>query len=211
MPTLEELEKTMHPTDKHWILPETIQASSNVLLIGTPHVTKLISAEIAIAATTFTKFLGTIDPLFSARTLYLTDDVFVTVTNLRKLLSGRGIKDSPEDLQIVHIPGDITESFYEPINKQIQDHRIKLIIINVNDVFYVQNLWLDTSQGVTTVIATNQPENWNMWPPRKARVLLHTTWDMIQQTMSISTTNQKDTITTARMIITKSSITFERI
>jgi len=109
MKTLEQLEVTTNPEEKHWIIPNAVNEGVHICLDGAPGKVKdIIAAEIAISATTFTKFMGVIPPWIAAKTLYITKDGYDTAVIFRKLLSGRNIEVSPDDLRIVEMPNGIT-------------------------------------------------------------------------------------------------------
>jgi hypothetical protein len=220
--TLEEIEATARPdSNRHWILPGAVRTGTKILMTGADEPTlNLVAAELAVSATTYTRFMGTIPPWIAAATMYVTNDMYMTSTNIRRLLNGRGLEKSPEDLHIV--PFDhyfqwlVQWGAPSAVTANLAVHNTaKLLVLDTttldeehkNEVLTSTQRLADT--GITTIICTTDPVN-----AAYTRVWKDITFvvehDRLNQAVVFTTSSREsEAITKAHCVRAKHYIKFE--
>jgi hypothetical protein len=146
---LENLESKLHPTEEHWIFPGTVRYGTVINVSGVE--TSLLLAELAVAAATYTKFVGCLEPDLVPNVLFVPRDSYKSVVTIRRLLIGRGIKDSPKTLKIA--TGDAVANW-----PAVEDEAKKisaLLIIDQTTEGVEPRLKYLTNKSITSVIRNN--------------------------------------------------------
>lgn len=220
---LDEMERVSKPDPKkHWILPGTVRAGAKIALTGNKDAGKsLVAAEIAISASTGTKFFSMVDPWITGRTLYFAGDTYKTTTMLRNILNGRGIK-APEDLRLVPAPDNSYRAhgihtqytlFWDAIRTTVQEFNPKLIIIDpdtdfimegkANSVELVKRKTLQFFHlGITVILCSRNPDMWRDWRDSQLVVEQDTARNILHLRGGATT------ITRVQPVFTKNNITF---
>lgn len=215
--SLDEVQRALQPNpDRHWIIPGAVRAGACIAMYGGVAQGRLLAAEMAVSALTFTRFMGTLPPWIAAQVAYLAADPYSAVQTLQKLLAGR-LEDDTEGLDL-HTPpsDDPPAAFWDEFTAEIVSKKQRLVV--VDDILWcgagdparalLRALKKLSYQGVTSVVCYtgsyvggDTPQN--AW----ADAFLHHTQDRLTKAIRL-TNSANSSIATAVPSEEKTAITW---